>query len=1085
MPPPGRVSTPGTVEQSPTDAAKAAALSEACLNVYPSIPGYEIEGELGRGGMGVVFLATHLRFSRRAAIKMLLGGQYTDTTTRVRFLVEAEAVAQLAHPNIVGVHEFGQHEGQPYFSLEYVSGGTLAEKLTREGPLPPQDAAKLVAKLADAMVSAHSKGIVHRDLKPANVLLTAEGEPKITDFGLAKVGNSDMTVSGAVMGTPSYMSPEQASGKTREIGTATDVYALGAILYELLAGRPTFRGDSMMDTIRYVLTREPTPLRAADPRIPRDLETICLKCLEKDAKKRYATAAELQADLQSFLSGRPITARPVGSVERVFKWGKRHPTRALAVTFGAVLLVVAGVVAFEVERAMVQQQLAAVKQRADDRIEAEKQFAEVTRQKSRETRAESLVQALNSAETAGVPRLLEDLKDFHDLTEAKLREMATQPANTRAGLHARLALLPDEPQFAKELAEYLPMCRPFELLAIRELLKPYTAVVAPSLQAVLTDDRATAGMRVRAAAALAGLMPDRPEWKHAAPHLVEQLVQENPLEVAIWARALQPVRLYLVPVLLKRYPESRLRMRAGKLDGSELAAEASSFDLTANLLASFIADRPVELAELVMFVDARHHRLFEPEIVAEFANIAPVLRQELTKRIVPDFAAPEMADVPFDAPIAAVASVAVERCVTIPDTLRRTLARRQANAAAVLLKLGEPETVWPLLKFPADGDPSLRSYLIQRLAGIGANPVVLIRRFYVETDLTVRRALVVALGDYSPSVLPMAVREPFIAQLLYLYQTDPDAGLHSAIDWLLRQQWGRAKQIASIDTELTAKAKEPSPAKPEKGWFVNGQGQTYSVVRGPVEFVMGSRVTVPGRVAANEPAHRKRISRSFAIATKEVTNEEFLRYEPKHSWVERYSPDRDSPAVSVTMYAAAGYCNWLSEREGIPEDQWCYKPNAEGKYAEGMTMKPGHLNLKGYRLPTEAEWEYVSHAGSTVARYFGRSEELLPRYTWYVKNADDRAWPVGRLRPNEWGLFDVLGNALEWVEDPGLLYNTDQVEDVEHKMYLEIDGRMRRLLRGGAFDEGSALLRCGDRLDFVSPSNRFNSNGFRPIRTLP
>jgi formylglycine-generating enzyme required for sulfatase activity len=230
----------------------------------------------------------------------------------------------------------------------------------------------------------------------------------------------------------------------------------------------------------------------------------------------------------------------------------------------------------------------------------------------------------------------------------------------------------------------------------------------------------------------------------------------------------------------------------------------------------------------------------------------------------------------------------------------------------------------------------------------------------------------------------------------------------------------------------------------------------------------------------NEPLHRKRIGRSVAIATKEVTVTEFLRFQPSHYWIKRYSPDRNSPVVAVTWYQAAAYCNWLSEREGIPADQWCYEPNAKGEYGVGMTIRKGRLSLAGYRLPTEAEWEYACRAGAVTVRYFGRPDALLPAYDWGLRNADDRARPVGRLKPNDLGLFDALGNTEEWVEE---LANVPwQVEEMQNSPSIEINERSHRPSRGGSFFASPVDLRCAKR-GGLPPSVASHANGFRPART--
>jgi serine/threonine protein kinase/predicted Zn-dependent protease len=338
-----------------------------------AVPGYDVLDELGRGGMGVVYKARHRRLQRLVALKMVLAGVHVGPVGLARFRTEAEAVAKLSHPNIVQIYETGEHDGLPFFSLELVEGGNLDQKM-RESPTSPRASAQILETLARAMAVAHDLGIVHRDLKPANILLARMGGqsstirsreldshvslpsdhwsrntvPKIADFGLAKQVDDDssQTRSGTILGTPSYMAPEQAEGKNREIGPAADIYSLGAILYELLVGRPPFRAGNPIDTIRQVLEQEPVPPRQLEPRVPHDLETICLKCLEKDPARRYAGALALADDLRRFIEGDPIHARPTPLWERAWKWGRRRKAvvALLAVSAMAVLSMIGLVV---------------------------------------------------------------------------------------------------------------------------------------------------------------------------------------------------------------------------------------------------------------------------------------------------------------------------------------------------------------------------------------------------------------------------------------------------------------------------------------------------------------------------------------------------------------------------------------------------------------------------------------------------------------------------------------------------------------------------------------------------------------------
>jgi serine/threonine-protein kinase len=432
----------------------------------PKVDGYEILGELGRGGMGVVYKARHLKLDRIVALKMVLAGAHASESQLDRFILEAQAVARLQHPDIVQVFEVGEHDGLPYFSLEFVEGGTLAHKIAGK-PMPPRSAAEMALILAGAMQVAHKKNIIHRDLKPANILLTTEGLPKITDFGLAKKledEDSHQTRSGAIMGTPSYMSPEQAWGETDKIGPLADQYALGAMLYEMLTGRPPFQGTTPLDTLEQVRSQDPIPPSRLLPKVPKDLETICLKALQKETKKRYADCEGLASDLQRYLDNKPILARPVSNFEKARRWAQRNQRVAfLSAAVVALLISATGVMTYSYyeilgkNKVIEEKNKIAVEARRRAEIgekEAKKQTA-IAVANARKADDQSLLALDTMVRTAGiVQRNLRNRPDMQQLRYEFVREVADSMDRVevrtstkkgipllRAGVHQQLGMI--------------------------------------------------------------------------------------------------------------------------------------------------------------------------------------------------------------------------------------------------------------------------------------------------------------------------------------------------------------------------------------------------------------------------------------------------------------------------------------------------------------------------------------------------------------------------------------------------------------------------------------------------------------------
>jgi formylglycine-generating enzyme required for sulfatase activity len=378
---------------------------------------------------------------------------------------------------------------------------------------------------------------------------------------------------------------------------------------------------------------------------------------------------------------------------------------------------------------------------------------------------------------------------------------------------------------------------------------------------------------------------------------------------------------------------------------------------------------------------------------------------------------------------------------------------------------------------------------------MGADIRAVVKRLDKEPDVTIRRAVLLSLGEFDEKELAPGERKLVMAKLFEVYRTAADPGLHAAAEWLLRQ-WKQGQKLKEIEQEWVKDkaqrqqrlegirqelAKGKGEARPR--WYVNGQGQTMVVIPGPVELRMGSPPGEEGR-SYIETWHRRRIGRAFAIAATSVTVEQILRFRASYEY-SHLSPTGDCPMPGQSFYQAAEYCNWLSKQEGLPDKEWCYGPNKEGKYEEGMKLAPDYLKRTGYRLPTEAEWEFACRAGAVTSRYYGESETVLEKYAWYLSNANGRTWPVASLKPNDLGLFDMHGNVWTWCENRYLGAIVDQggkgLEDKEEGLIIK--DKESRVLRGGSFSYAASSLRSAGR-NWLEPTYRNPNVGIRLARTI-
>jgi formylglycine-generating enzyme required for sulfatase activity len=664
----------------------------------------------------------------------------------------------------------------------------------------------------------------------------------------------------------------------------------------------------------------------------------------------------------------------------------------------------------------------------------------------RQVEADARVDALSTAEVRALPLIVDQLGTDRALVRDRLRGLQSGSRTAAGQVGAALALLRDDPAQARSLFDRAvrPEATPDEVLVIRDGLMRHgalSAFVETIIGGVHPPSEPLDKAGLRRLALLASARPDWSRWPDYAGRIAARLVRVNPSEIANWRRVFQPIGASLEAPL-----------RAIYADRSEREPRALAF----SLLLEFASrpdrtDRPEALAGLLADAD--------PD---QFHHILPRLasredRARALAAIVPPIQPPARGDL--------------------------RLAERQARLSPALLALSRPDLVWPMLARAED--PSLRTEIIQLLPAYGIDPAPLINHLRTERDTGTRQALIVCLGGFAPDSIPGTARSELKSVLLSWFRTDPDAGVHGAIDWVLRR-WGDGGVLDAIERTLR------SPTIPDdRSWYVSPTGHTFALVRGPVTFQMG---TVPGsdpHAGGDESLHDKTIERSFAIGTKEISMHDYRRFcgdNPDltsildRPGVRMRIPSDDSAAGAVSWFDAARYCNWLSAREGIPESQWCY-PKVIGI---GMDLPGDALERTGYRVPTEAEWEYISRAGTTTIWPHGRSEARLTDYAWSLSNAGRLMHPPGLKPPNDRGMFDILGNASEWCiglvdlnRDPNIFRTAhDTLPFAKASESFGVDSR------GGSFLDPSADIRAANR-NIRRVAERLPFFGFRLARTCP
>ena len=1029
-----------------------------------SFGNYEALREIARGGMGRVLAAHDRTLDREVALKVLLPGANAD-----RFVRESKITARLPHPGIPPVHALGTlDDGSPFLAMKLIVGKTLAEEIKAADHGAP-GLLLVFTQVCQAVGFAHSRGVIHRDLKPANIMVGAFGEVQVMDWGLAKdltsresagesrspvalplpiagtdpnrttdhraAGEStdDRTQAGTVLGTPSYMAPEQARGEATDV--RGDVFALGGILCAILTGQPPFTGNSSLEVIQRAATADLADALARLDGCGGDAELValCRRCLSPNPMDRPADGQAVADGLTAYLNGVQERLHQAELAEakaktKATEQRKRRRVVAVLSVVGVILAVVGSLVALEMRNA---------------------------------ARVTGLVDSLASADVAQVPQIVAELENHRGRVTPMLVALASTEPKTaeerKVQLHARLALVPHDEQQVHPLVEELLTANVSYLGVIRDQLAPYEQRFEGDLWELLHSasggglrNDADPARRFRAGLALATYATASERWTPADnAFLVEQLVAANPEH--------QPrLRAYLRPLVTRLLGDLERTFADPKATESHQLSAANAF-------ADYAGSDIPKLSRLLAVATPQQHAVLYP-IVA--ATPVPSAVEDLGK-------------IAATLPPADLGSVE-----------RVPFGQRRANAAVTLLRLGQREKVLPVFDMTDDPE-ALTQFIVRcRERGVGAEALLdcLQRLSDAPQDRYPRHAryaLLLALGEFSLDEVPASRREALLRQLADWYRQDPSSGVHGAAGWLLRQ-WGQAEVARQVDQTAV-------PYAPDREWFTLAITSPepppttfhYTFIVFPAgDYEIAPVNDEPDR-GENEVRHPVKLTRPFALLDREITWAELIAFKPMYAGFRQQTDDNPEAAgAAVDWYDAVDFCRWLGQQSGLSEgDQSYADPEGLDKAQYPREPFPAanwaprnwplELGRRGFRLPTETEWEVASRAGTRTAYGFGSEVGLLGQFGWFTENSDKRVHPPRELRPSVRGLFDVHGNLFEWTHDWYGDYGVEAITDP-----LGAKGGSDRVIRGGTWRYYAVDCRTAFRTS-SNPTFRALFIGFR------